>query len=76
MFKLNPYLRFNDAKCREAMNFYKSILGGTLTVQTVGESPMAKEMPEDKQDLIMHAELASGGDFKLYGSDMMREGGR
>jgi PhnB protein len=72
MTKLNPYLRFNDAKCREAFTFYKSILGGELKFQTSGESPMAKEMPKDKQHLIMHAELKGDG-FELYGSDMMRD---
>ncbi|KKW20560.1 MAG: Glyoxalase/bleomycin resistance protein/dioxygenase [Parcubacteria group bacterium GW2011_GWF2_50_9] len=36
-----PYLRFNDEKCREAMNLYKKCFGGNLTLQTVGESPMA-----------------------------------
>jgi PhnB protein len=72
MVKLNPYVRYNDAKCREAFTFYQSILGGTLAFQTVGESPMAKEMPADKQHLIMHAELSAPG-FALFGSDMMRD---
>jgi PhnB protein len=72
MVKLNPYVRYNDAKCREAFTFYQSVLGGKLTFQTVGESPMAKEMPADKQHLIMHAELEQGG-IKLFGSDMMRD---
>lgn len=69
---LNPYIRYNDAKCREAFTFYQSILGGKLAFQTVGESPVAKEMPAEKQNIIMHAELING-DMKLYGSDMMRD---
>ncbi len=70
--KINPYLRFNDEKCREAMNFYQSILGGELTFQTVGESPMAKEMPKETHNRIMHATLKNeGGEF--FGSDMMRD---
>ena len=40
MAQLNAYLRFNG-KCREAMTFYQACLGGELTIQTVGESPMA-----------------------------------
>ena len=72
MVKLNPFLRFNDGKCREAMNFYKEIFGGKLTFMTLGETPMTKEMPKNKQDLIMHAELIKG-DFVFYGSDMMRD---
>lgn len=71
MATLNPYLRFNDDKCREAMEFYKSCLGGELTFQTVGESPMAGEMPEGK-DKIMHAALKNTG-IDIFASDMMRD---
>ncbi|MDB5259039.1 MAG: glyoxalase [Candidatus Taylorbacteria bacterium] len=72
MIKLNPYVRFNDAKCREAMTFYKEALGGELIFQTVGESPMAKEMSPETHDRIMHADLKSSS-MELYGSDMMRD---
>ena len=72
MAKLNPFLRFNDGKCREAMEFYKSIFGGKVEYMTMGASPMGKDMPE-KQDLIMHAELSNGGAAFFYGSDMMRD---
>jgi PhnB protein len=68
---LNPYLRFNDGKCREAMEFYKDIFGGTVEYMTIGESPMAGDMPKEKQGLIMHAVLVSGG-IKFMGADMMR----
>ncbi|OHA17463.1 MAG: glyoxalase [Candidatus Taylorbacteria bacterium RIFCSPLOWO2_12_FULL_43_20] len=71
MLKLNPYLRFNDDKCREAMNFYNDCLGGELTFQTMGESPMAGEMPEAK-DKIIHASLKKG-DMEILASDMMRD---
>ena len=72
MAKLSPFLRFNDNKCREAMNFYKECLGGELDFMTVKESPMSKDMPADKQDLIMHSTLKKGG-WVLIGSDMMRD---
>jgi PhnB protein len=72
MFKLNPYLRFNDGKCKEAMNFYQSCLGGDLKLQTIGESPMAKDVSADKQNLIMHATLKNG-DVEFFASDMMRD---
>ena len=71
MAQLNPFVRFNDAKCREAMTFYQSIFGGETTFMTLGDSPMAKDMP-DKGDLIMHAELKSNKVF-FSGSDMMRD---
>lgn len=72
MAKLSPFLRFNDGKCREAMNFYKDIFGGDLFFMTVKESPMAKDMPADKQGLIMHSTLKKSG-WVLIGSDMMRD---
>ena len=72
MSKIHPFLKFNDGKCREAMNFYKDCLGGgELSIMTVGGSPMEKDMPKDKHDLIMHSTL-SKGDWMIIGSDMMR----
>jgi PhnB protein len=72
MANVSPFLRFNDGKCREAMNFYKDCLGGTLDFMTVGTSPMAKDMSADKHDLIMHSTLSKGS-WVLIGSDMMRD---
>lgn len=72
MAKINPFLKFNDAKCREAMNFYKDIFGGELDFMTVAGSPIEKDMPADKKDLIMHSTLKKG-DWILIGSDMMRD---
>ena len=72
MTKLNPYVRFNDEKCREAMTFYKDCIGGELTFQTIGETPMAKEMPKEAQDRIMHATLKKG-DLQIFAADMMRD---
>ncbi len=53
---LSPYLNFNG-NAAEAMKFYKSILGGDLTMQTFGEAKMA-QTPKEK-DLIVHAALRS-----------------
>ncbi len=72
MAKLNPFLRFNDGKCREAMNFYKECFGGEVTFMPIGESPMADQVPPEKQGYIMHSELKSG-DIFFSGSDMMRD---
>ncbi len=72
MAKLNPFIRFNNGKCKEAMNFYKDCLGGELDFMTAGESPMAKDMPAEKHDLIMHSTLKKG-DLVIIGSDMMRD---
>ncbi|HZW55342.1 MAG TPA: VOC family protein [Nitrososphaerales archaeon] len=70
MTQINPYLRF-DAKCREAMRFYQECLGGgDLQLTTVGESAMAKQMPAEMQQQIMHANLTKGR-LTLLGSDMV-----
>lgn len=72
MAQLNPYLNFNG-NCREAMNFYKDCLGGTLHLQTVGESPeMASKMPPGMDDFILHASLTSG-DIIIMASDLNRD---
>jgi len=71
MTQLNPYLSFNG-NCAEAMEFYKSCLGGELTIQKVGDSPMAKDMP-DKKDQVMHSMLKSGG-IVLMASDLVMPG--
>ncbi len=67
MAKLNPYLHL-DGTTREAMEFYKSILGGELEFMTMGESGMP-EIPEDKKDNIMHSSLKTSG-WTLMASDM------
>ena len=64
-FTLNPYLNFNG-NTAEAMEFYRSVVGGKLSMQTFGKAGMAK-LPED-EDKIMHASLVNG-DFVLMASD-------
>lgn len=51
---LTPYLIF-PGQTKEAMEFYKSILGGELTMSTYGESGMPTT--EENRDKIIHAEL-------------------
>ena len=64
---LNPYLSFRDT-ARQAMEFYKSVFGGELTLNTFGEFGQAGSRPES-ENLIMHAFLDSPNGFKLMGSD-------
>jgi PhnB protein len=56
MAQLNPYLTFNG-NAREAMTFYQSCLGGELILNTIGESPMAAQMPKEKHNEILHSVL-------------------
>ena len=65
--QLTPYLTFNG-KAAEAMKFYRSILGGELTMQTFAEAKMAPT-PADA-DLIVHAVLKNEG-LTFMASDAM-----
>ena len=73
MTKLNSYLTFNG-NCREAMNFYKYCLGGELSIQTIGESPLSGKMPAAMKESIVHAALIRDG-VVIMASDMVCEKG-
>jgi len=63
---LNPYLSFKG-KTREAMEFYKSVFGGELTITTFAD----QQVPNAPADGVMHAQLAVDGKPILMGSDGM-----
>jgi PhnB protein len=63
--RLNPYLSFTD-NAREAMEFYRSVFGGTLALNTFGEAG-GEAGPE--ADKIMHGMLETDSGFTLMGSD-------
>jgi PhnB protein len=69
---LQVYMFFTG-NCREAMEFYKSVFGGELTLQTFGEVPGEKS-PEMQgmDDNIMHATL-QGGLVSFMASDSTRK---
>lgn len=73
MSLINSYLTFSG-NCREAMTFYRSCFGGDLTVQTVGESPLAEKLPKQMKDCVLHATLTKD-DLVLMGSDMVPDTG-
>jgi PhnB protein len=62
---LNPYLSFR-AEARQAMEFYKSVFGGTLTVNTFGEFGSPEGADAEK---IMHAQLETDNGYTLMASD-------
>ena len=64
--KLNPYLNFSG-NTQEAMEFYKSVFGGELTLSKFSEYP-DMEVPEGYEDKIMHAQLVSD-DITLMASE-------
>jgi PhnB protein len=67
---LEPYIFFKG-NAKEAMEFYKSVFGGELTMSTLGESPkeVLEQMKVDKSRYgeIMHSSLK--GPVNLMGSD-------
>lgn len=73
MTRINTYLTFNG-NCREAMAFYKECLGGELFLQTIGESPLAGQMPSQMKDCILHATLTKDA-LVIMASDMVGEHG-
>jgi PhnB protein len=67
---LEPYLFFKG-NCKEAMEFYKSVFGGELTMSTLGESPKEAleqmKVDESRYGEIMHSSLK--GPVNLMASD-------
>jgi PhnB protein len=63
--RLNPYIAFSD-DARQAMEFYRGVFGGELTVSTFGEAGGAEGPDADK---VMHAQLETPAGYTLMASD-------
>ncbi|MEU4486980.1 VOC family protein [Streptomyces purpurascens] len=63
--RLNPYLTFNG-EARQAMEFYKEVFGGNLTLNSYGDFGQADAPNADK---IMHGMLETTSGFTLMGAD-------
>ena len=59
MLRSTPFLLF-DGNCAEAMTFYHECLGGELTLTKLGDTPMKEQLPPEKHDRIINAQLTSG----------------
>lgn len=64
--KLNPYLHFGDT-ARQAMEFYKSVFGGDLLVNTFAEG--MQDGDPGQANKTMHAQLETPAGFTLMASD-------
>ena len=62
--RLNPYIGFTD-NARQALEFYQSVFGGTLVMNTFGE--YGTEGPD--ADKIMHGQLETDKGYTLMGAD-------
>ncbi|MFC9132176.1 VOC family protein [Streptomyces sp. NPDC057099] len=63
--RLNPYLTYNG-EARQAMEFYKEVFGGNLTLNSYGDFGQADAPNADK---IMHGMLETTSGFTLMGAD-------
>ena len=64
--KLNPYISFKDTT-REAMEFYRTVFGGKLTVSTFKEFHASQDPSEDI--LVMHSVLEADNGITIMASD-------
>lgn len=64
--RLNPYLSFRDT-ARQAMEYYRSVFGGELTVNTFAEFHASNDPAEGKK--VMHAMLTAPNGFVLMAAD-------
>ena len=62
----NPHIGFRN-NARQAMEFYQSVFGGKLTLNTFKEFHASQDLSED--DKIMHAELDTGNGIFLMAAD-------
>jgi len=68
MATLIPYLNFYG-RCTEAMNLYKEIFGGELSLQLAGDSPAKDQIAEHLHNQVMHSHLKSDT-IEIMASDM------
>jgi PhnB protein len=67
VLRLNPYLSFR-AEAREALEFYQSILGGELRIDTFeGFDDMG--VPPEEAHLVLHGHLTTPQGLQLMASD-------
>lgn len=67
--RLNPYLNF-VGNTREAMEFYKSVFGGTLNFSTYKDYGASQDPSDD--DKIMHSMLEAENGISFMAADIMR----
>jgi len=63
--RLNPYIAF-DGNAKEAMEFYRDVFGGSLTISTFGEFGNDDPAVADK---TMHAMLETDNGLTIMASD-------
>ena len=67
--QLNPYLSFKD-NARQAMEYYRTVFGGKLTMSTFKEFHASQDPSEDEK--IMHSMLEADNGIVFMASDTPR----
>jgi len=68
MANLNPYLSFKD-NAREALEFYRSVLGGELDITAFGDMGEAMPAAPGEENLVMHGQLVLDDGLMLMAAD-------
>ncbi len=58
--QLAPYMFFYG-RCEEALEFYKSVFGGSYELMRVADTPDAGQMPKEAGHRVMHASFTADG---------------
>ncbi|MDP9110624.1 MAG: VOC family protein, partial [Candidatus Eremiobacteraeota bacterium] len=71
--QLRPYVFFYG-RCEEALEFYKSVFGGTYEAMRNSDAPaeITAQMPPNSMNNIMHASFTAPG-FSFLASDGREE---
>ncbi len=64
--RLNPYISF-QGNAKEALEFYKSVFGGTLDLSTFKDGGMVQNQAD--ADQIMHGMLVAENGMTIMGAD-------
>jgi PhnB protein len=60
LMELAPYIFFYG-RCEEALEFYKTALGGSYELQRNSDSPMCANVPDEWRGKVMHATFTAPG---------------
>jgi PhnB protein len=71
MLNMNPYLHFMG-NTEEAMNFYKSVLGGEFTIfARFKDIPAGEKMAPEDQEKIIHVTLTIAPGLTIMATDLL-----
>jgi PhnB protein len=66
-YKIAPYISFRDG-AEQALEFYRSVLGGTLSISRMGDYP-SPELDESDRNKVMHGQLDLENGFTIMAAD-------